>query len=115
MIARIYTYNRIFTDTLTVKSVADIHISEVTARSAQQTLCHITENNTMMTDYDLPVWFWDSDTTDEDRHIWMTQERCRRQAMRQQTAYRARMKRQAERTTRRMQARAETVNVEEYR
>ncbi|MFB6232979.1 MAG: hypothetical protein ABEH61_01845 [Haloarculaceae archaeon] len=69
----------------------------------------------MITDYDLPVWFWDSETTDEDRHIWMTQERCRRQAMRQQTAYRQRVKRQAERTTRRQQAHPATVSVEEYR
>ena len=115
MIACIYTYNRIFTDTLTVKSVADIHISEVTARSAQQTLCHITENNTMMTDYDLPVWFWDPETTDEDRSDWMTQERCRRQAMRQQTAYRRRMEQSAERRARREAANPATVAVEEYR
>ncbi|TQQ79948.1 hypothetical protein EGH24_10745 [Halonotius terrestris] len=69
----------------------------------------------MITDYDLPVWFWDSETTDEDRHVWMTQERCRRQAMRQRTAYRRRMEKLAERATRRQQARAEMVNLEEYR
>jgi hypothetical protein len=68
-----------------------------------------------LTDYDLPVWFWDEDTTDEDRHIWMTQERCRRQAMRQRTAYRQRMERQAERASRRQEARADTVDVAEYR
>jgi len=68
-----------------------------------------------MTDYDFPVWFWDAETTDEDRHVWMTQERCRRQAMRQRTAYRRRMERLAERTARRQQARPDTVDVEEYR
>ena len=37
----------------------------------------------MTTDYDLPSWFWDEDTTDADRSRWMTQDRCRRQAHRQ--------------------------------
>lgn len=69
----------------------------------------------MITDYDLPVWFWDKDTTDEDRSQWMTQERCRRQAMRQRTAYRRRMEAQAERRERRQKARNETVDVEDYR
>ena len=37
----------------------------------------------MTTDYDLPSWFWDEDTTDADRSLWMTHDRCRRQARRQ--------------------------------
>ena len=69
----------------------------------------------MITDYDLPVWFWDPETTDEDRSDWMTQERCRRQAMRQQTAYRRRMERSTERRARRDAANPATVAVEEYR
>jgi len=69
----------------------------------------------MPTDYNLPAWFWDDDTTDAERSEWMTQERARRQAMRQQTAYRRRVERQRERRKRRLEARADTVPVAEYR
>jgi len=69
----------------------------------------------MMTDYEFPVWFWDPETTDEDRSNWMTQERCRRQAMRQQTAYRRHVERSAKRRARREAASPATVAVEEYR
>lgn len=69
----------------------------------------------MMTDYDFPVWFWDPETTDEERSDWMTQERCRRQAMRQQTAYRRRVERAAERKERLEQAHPGTVDASEYR
>ncbi len=68
----------------------------------------------MITDYNLPEWFWDPETTDEDRHIWFTQERCWRQAMRQDTAYARGVRKQLERQKRRQQARAETVNVADY-
>jgi len=69
----------------------------------------------MMTDYDFPVWFWDDDTTDEERSRWLTQERCRRQAMRQQTGYQRRMQKQHDRLNRRQQASPAFVKVDEYR
>lgn len=68
----------------------------------------------MTTDYNFPRWFWDPETTDEDRHVWMTQERCRRQAMRQQTAYAERVRAHTERLERRQQARPDTVDVTDY-
>jgi len=68
----------------------------------------------MITDYNLPEWFWDSETTDEDRHVWFTQERCRRQAMRQQTAYAERVRKQIKRQKRRLQARSDTVDLADY-
>ena len=102
-------------DTPTIKLVATIQIHEANPRNTQQALCNHTEKNTMVTDYDFPVWFWDPETTDEDRSNWMTQERCRRQAMRQQTAYRRRMERSIERRARREAASPVTVAVEEYR
>jgi len=69
----------------------------------------------MRTDYKFPVWFWDDDTTDEDRHIWMTQDRCRRQAMRQRTGYAQKMEKEAERTKRREEADPATVGLLDYR
>jgi len=69
----------------------------------------------MMTDYDFPVWFWDDDTTDAERSDWMIQERARRQAMRQQTGYQRRMRREHERIDRRQEASPAFVKVEEYR
>jgi len=69
----------------------------------------------MITDYDLPVWFWDDETTDEDRSRWMTQERCRRQAMRQQTGYAKQMQDEHGRLNRRQEASPAFVSVEEYR
>ena len=67
----------------------------------------------MMTDYDLPIWFWDNDTTDQDRSDWMVQERARRQAMRQKTGYRRRIENRKDRLKRKMEADADTVDVKE--
>jgi len=69
----------------------------------------------MATDYNLPHWFFDEDVTDEDRHVWMTQYRCLKQAMNQDTAFGRRAKRFNDRYNRRMKARSDTVNVEDYR
>lgn len=69
----------------------------------------------MPTDYNLPHWFWDSETTDEDRHIWMTQDRCRRQAMRQDTPWARAVRKQIDRAKRRREARPETVDAADYR
>jgi len=69
----------------------------------------------MATDYRFPTWFWDEDTTDEDRHIWMTQERCKRQAMRQDTPWARAVKKQIKRRQRRLEARPDTVSVANYR
>ena len=63
----------------------------------------------MTTDYDLPSWFWDEDTTDADRS------RCRRQAHRQTMPSLEAMQRRVDRLERRIEARADTVGVEEYR
>ena len=68
----------------------------------------------MTTDYQFPTWFWDPETTDEDRHIWMIQDRCRRQAMRQDTPYARAVRKQIEREQRRQEARSDTVNVADY-
>ena len=62
-----------------------------------------------------PEWWHDPDTTDADRVRWAYQERCRRQAIRQHTAYAERVKQTAEREQRRQEARADTVSVAEYR
>ena len=69
----------------------------------------------MTTDYDLPSWFWDEDTTDADRSRWMTQDRCRRQAHRQTMPSLEAVQRRVDRLERRIEARADTVGVEEYR
>ena len=69
----------------------------------------------MPADYNFPRWFWDPDTTDEDRHIWMTQDRCRRQAMRQDTPWARAVRKQIERHKRRQEARPDTVDVGAYR
>jgi len=68
----------------------------------------------MTTDYQLPTWFWDPETTDEDRHIWMTQDRCRRQAMRQDTPWARAVRKQIKREKRRQEARSGTVDVTDY-
>lgn len=68
-----------------------------------------------MTDYNLPTWFWDDDTSDEDRHVWMTQDRCRRQAMRQDTPWARAVRRQLERQKQREAALSATVDVGDYR
>ena len=62
-----------------------------------------------------PSWFWDEDTTDADRSRWMTQDRCRRQARRQTMPSLEAMQRRVDRLERRIEARADTVDVEEYR
>lgn len=62
-----------------------------------------------------PQWYYDSDTTDEQRVRWAMQERCRRQASRQQTAYARRVENKAQRAARRMEANPASVDVEEYR
>ena len=69
----------------------------------------------MTTDYDLPSWFWDEDTTDADRSRWMTQDRCRRQARQQTMPSLEAVQRRVDRLERRIEARADTVDVEEYR
>jgi len=69
----------------------------------------------MRHDYQLPTWFWDDDTTDEERHVWMTQDRCRRQAMRQDTPWARAVRKQLDRQQRRVEARSETVDVGDYR
>ena len=69
----------------------------------------------MSTDYNLPSWFWDKDVTDEDRHIWFTQERCRRQALRQQLPTFKMLQEVLKREQRKAEARSDTVNLENYR
>jgi hypothetical protein len=71
-------------------------------------------NDTTTTDYDFPVWFWDEDTTDKDRSQWMSQERARRQAMRQKTGYKRQMEREHNRMNRRQEASPAFVKLEEY-
>lgn len=70
------------------------------------------------TDYNLPEWFWDDETTDEERHIWMTQERCRRQCARQFQNGGMKNTREElsdmEREIRKLQAGTAAVNVEDY-
>lgn len=65
--------------------------------------------------YNFPHWFWDADVTDEERCVWMTQERCRRQALRQDTAWARAAEKQRDREQRRLEARSDTVDVTEYR
>ena len=67
------------------------------------------------TDYEFPPWFWDADTSDQQRAIWMTQERCRRQAQRQTTPYLDAAQSRAERIERRIESRPHTVDLSEYR
>lgn len=69
----------------------------------------------MPTDYDLPTWFFDEDTSDADRDAWLTQERCRRQAQRQRTGYARRMEQKAERDARKRKASPAHVKLEDYR
>ena len=66
-----------------------------------------------MTDYQLPAE-WPS-MSDLERSEWMTAERCRRQALRQSTAMARRVEKAQERHDRRVDARAETVNLDDYR
>lgn len=64
----------------------------------------------MRHDYDLPAE-WHSMSADE-KCQWMTQERCRRQALRQQTATSYRATHDMERLQRVLDARSETTEVE---
>lgn len=67
----------------------------------------------MITDYDLPPdWH---DLSDAEKSRWMTQERCRRQAMRQRTGYAKQMQDEHGRLNRRQEASPAFVKVEEYR
>ena len=70
---------------------------------------------TTPTDYQFPAWFWDNDTSDQQRAIWMTQERCRRQAQRQSTPHLDATERDAERAERRLDAHPDTVDLSEHR
>jgi len=69
----------------------------------------------MASDYNLPHWFYDEDVSDEDRHVWMTQNRCLRQAMKQDTSFGKRVSELHDRYNRRVKARPDTVDLEEYR
>jgi len=66
----------------------------------------------MRHDYNLPG-DWGA-MTDEQRSTWMTQERCRRQAMRQGTPTRARLEKAETRVERRAAARPETVTLSDF-
>jgi len=67
----------------------------------------------MRHDYDLPAEW--AAMTDAERSRWLTQDRALRQARRQHTAAAARMRHDAERTERRVSARAHTINIEAHR
>ena len=66
-----------------------------------------------MTDYDLPAE-WES-MSDEQRSEWLTRERCRRQAERQSLPAYSEIERLEERWSRRMDARSETVSLDNWR
>jgi len=67
----------------------------------------------MRHDYNLPAdWH---DRTDAEKSKWLTQERCRRQAMSQRTATRRRLRKQRERTARKQAANPASVDVEANR
>ena len=67
----------------------------------------------MTHDYDLPPEW--SSMSDIERSERLTAERCRRQALRQSTAMARRLEKAQERHDRRADARAETVNLDDYR
>jgi len=67
----------------------------------------------MRHDYRLPAdW---PDMSPSERSAWMTQDRARRQAMRQDTATGRRLREDFERVERRLEARSETIDVEDFR
>lgn len=72
-----------------------------------------TNNTVMRHDYDLPL-DWES-MNDEERSKWMTQERCRRQSMNQDTTTSKAMKKQENKHIRKISARPNTVSLSEYR
>ena len=67
----------------------------------------------MRHDYDLPA-DWDSRSSEE-KSQWLTQERCRRQAMAQRTATQRRLRKQHERATRKEAANPLSIDVEANR
>lgn len=67
------------------------------------------------TDYDHPQWFWDDDTTDEERNIWYTQRRALKQALNQKTPTARATKKKMKRIRRRFKAKNSTVDLEKYR
>ena len=67
----------------------------------------------MRHDYNLPAE-WDS-MTDAERSRWMTQDRARRQTLRQHTATAERMEHDSMRSERRAAARSETMSIEAHR
>lgn len=69
----------------------------------------------MRHDYDIPAWLHAESTTDEERHKWYTQERCRRQARRQRTPYSRHQKKRAKRGESIGDARNAVINLEHYR
>ena len=63
----------------------------------------------MTHDYDLPPdW---AAMSDEEKSRWMTQERCKRQALSQRTPYREHARRTAEREARKQSAHPSTIPV----
>ena len=69
----------------------------------------------MSTDYNLPEWFWDDDVTDEERSRWFTQDRCRRQALSQDTPFAIAYRKYVARVKRRQEARPDTVDLRDMR
>lgn len=67
----------------------------------------------MSHDYDLPA-DWDA-MTDEEKCKWMTAERSRRQAMRQDTSAIRKIEKAQERLDRKVESRSHTVSLEENR
>jgi len=67
----------------------------------------------MRHDYDLPAE-WQS-MTDQERHEWLLEERCRRQALQQETPTASQLRAARERYERRAAARAGRVDVEGHR
>jgi len=64
-------------------------------------------------DYELPPEWPAMDASE--RHVWFTQERCRRQASRQRTAHAERVEAAGARLRRRLDARPETIDVTVHR
>lgn len=66
-------------------------------------MAHMHDTNSMRHDYDLPPE-WNA-MSDAEKSRWMTQERCRRQAMRQQTSTTDALERTTTRLVRTLNAR----------
>lgn len=63
----------------------------------------------MRHDYDLPP-DWEA-LTDKQKHIWMTQERCRKQAMKQKTPTARKAEKEDKRRYRKLKAHPGTVPI----